>query len=193
MREETDPAPLSDTDALQQQSDLQRGLSAAPILFGNAVTLLPSGADAFQAIFKAIGEARSSINLEYFILADIQSGGVHLSSLLLDRLRTGVAVNIIYDGFGSQDTPGLFFDTLRQAGAKVVEFNPLNPFAARTGWSPNDRDHRKIAVIDGRIGFTGGSTWILRWKTRRVPVFRWTVTHATPTGAIRRCGSRGRR
>jgi cardiolipin synthase len=38
----------------------------------------------------------------------------------------------------------------------VVEFNPLNPLAARTGWSPNDRDHRKIAVVDGRIGFTGG-------------------------------------
>jgi cardiolipin synthase len=153
---EAEPAPISDTDALQQQYDLQRALSAAPIVFGNAVILLPSGGEAFQAIFKAIAEARNSINLEYFILADVQSDGVHLSTLLLDRLRTGVKVNIIYDGFGSQDTPGVFFDTLRQAGAKVVEFNPLNPFAARTAWSPNDRDHRKIAVIDGRIGFTGG-------------------------------------
>jgi cardiolipin synthase len=155
-RTEAEPAPISDTDALQQQYDLQRALSAAPIVFGNAVTLLPSGAEAFQAIFKAIGEARNSINLEYFILADVQSDGVHLSTLLLDRLRTGVRVNIIYDGFGSQDTPGVFFDTMRQAGAKVVEFNPLNPLEARTGWSPNDRDHRKIAVIDGRVGFTGG-------------------------------------
>jgi cardiolipin synthase len=46
---------------------------------------------------------------------------------------------------------------MRTAGAKVVEFNPLDPFASRTGWSPNDRDHRKLMVVDGRIGFTGGT------------------------------------
>jgi cardiolipin synthase len=45
---------------------------------------------------------------------------------------------------------------MRQAGAKVLGVNPINPFATRIGWSPNDRDHRKIAVIDGRVGFTGG-------------------------------------
>jgi cardiolipin synthase A/B len=45
---------------------------------------------------------------------------------------------------------------LRKAGAQVVEFNPINPFAAPVGWSPNDRDHRKITVVDGRIGFIGG-------------------------------------
>lgn len=150
------PPTANDTDALQQQYDLQRGLSASPIVFGNAVTLLPSGADAFQAIFKAIGGARDSINLEYFILADVQSNGVHLSDLLLDRLRAGVNVNMIYDSFGSKDTPGTFFDALRTAGAKVVEFNPINPLATRVGWSPNDRDHRKITVVDGRVGFTGG-------------------------------------
>ncbi|HEX4367193.1 MAG TPA: phospholipase D-like domain-containing protein [Rhodopila sp.] len=151
-----DAPAVSDTDALQQQYDLQRGLSDSPIVFGNAVTLLPSGADAFQSIFEAIGGARDCINLEYFILADVQSNGLHLSDLLLDRLRAGVKVNMIYDSFGSKDTPGTFFDALRAAGAKVVEFNPINPLATRTGWSPNDRDHRKITVVDGRIGFTGG-------------------------------------
>jgi cardiolipin synthase len=155
-RAKTAPDTLNDTDALQQQYDLQRGLSASPIVFGNQVTLLPSGAEAFQAIFEAIGAARDSINLEYFILADVQSGGVLLSEVLLDRLRAGVKVNVIYDSFGSRDTPGTFFDTLRTAGAKVVEFNPVNPLAVRIGWSPNDRDHRKITVVDGRIGFTGG-------------------------------------
>jgi cardiolipin synthase A/B len=151
-----DPNRITDSDALQQQYDLQLGLTAAPIVFGNQVTLVASGAEAFQAIFKAIAEARNSINLEYFILADVQSDGVHLSDLLLDRLRAGVRVNIIYDAYGSRDTPGTFFDTMRQAGAKVVEFNPLNPLATKVGWSPNDRDHRKITVVDGRIGFTGG-------------------------------------
>ena len=156
-RESTpDPRVINDTDALQQQYDLQRGLSAAPIVFGNQVTLLPSGAEAFRAIFKAIAGARDSINLEYFILADVQSDGVHLLDLLLERLRAGVKVNIVYDAYGSRETPGVFFDTIRRAGAKVVEFNPLNPLAAKVGWSPNDRDHRKITVVDGQIGFTGG-------------------------------------
>ncbi|HEY4040965.1 MAG TPA: phospholipase D-like domain-containing protein [Rhodopila sp.] len=150
------PNTVDDTDALQQQYDLQRALSASPIVFGNQVTLLPSGTEAFQAIFKAIAGAQTSINLEYFILANVQSDGVHLADLLLDRLRAGVKVNMIYDAFGSRDTPGAFFQTLREAGAKVIEFNPLNPFLSRIGWAPNDRDHRKIAVIDGRIGFTGG-------------------------------------
>jgi cardiolipin synthase len=74
----------------------------------------------------------------------------------VDRLQAGVKVNIIYDSYGSRDTPGAFFDAMRKAGARVVQFNPVNPFSVRVGWSPNDRDHRKIAVVDGRIGFTGG-------------------------------------
>ncbi len=149
-------AIVDDTDALQQQYDLQRGLSSSPIVFGNKVTLLSSASEALQAIFKAIAGARDSINLEYFILANVVSGGAHLADLLQDRLRAGVKVNMIYDSFGSKDTPGAFFDAMRKAGAKVVAFNPLNPFAVRVGWSPNDRDHRKITIVDGRIGFTGG-------------------------------------
>lgn len=155
-KEQTTLTDLSDTDALQKQYDLQRGLSASPIVFGNQVTLLSSGAETFAAIFEAIASARDSINLEYFILADVESNGVHLSDLLLDRLGAGVKVNMIYDAFGSRDTPDAFFEQLRKAGAKVLEFNPTDPFLTRVGWSPNDRDHRKIAVIDGTIGFTGG-------------------------------------
>lgn len=151
-----DPRPISGTDALQQQYDLQRGLSESPIVSGNHVTLLSTGAEAFHAIFEAISQARDSINLEYFILADVQCNGVHLSQLLLDRLAAGVKVNVIYDSYGSRQTPGAFFDALRKAGAKVLQFNPVNPFSVRIGWSPNDRDHRKITVVDGRIGLTGG-------------------------------------
>ena len=151
-----DAAPVGATDALQQQYELQRNLSASPLVFGNRVALLSSGAEAFEAIFQAIGEARDSINLEYFILADVRCNGVQLSQLLLDRLAAGVRVNMIYDSYGSRATPGALFDRLRKAGAKVLQFNPVNPFSLRIGWAPNDRDHRKITVIDGRIGFTGG-------------------------------------
>ena len=151
-----DATPVSDTDALQHQYDLQRGLSDSPIVFGNKVTLLPGGQEAFQAIFAAIADARDSINLEYFILADVVFGGTRLSDVLLDRLRAGVKLNMIYDSYGSRETPAAFFDTLRKAGARILQFNPVDPFKLRIGWSPNDRDHRKITVVDGRIGFTGG-------------------------------------
>lgn len=150
-----DPPP-ADTDPLQQQFDIQQALSATPLVTGNSVTLLPTAMDAMRAIFQAIRSARSSVNMEYYILADVVVDGVSLSELLADRLRAGVAVNLIYDSFGSQDTPRQFFQQLRAQGAKVVEFNPLDPFAARTGWAPNNRDHRKLMVVDGRIGFTGG-------------------------------------
>ncbi len=75
--------------------------------------------------------------------------------MLVDRLRQGVAVSIIYDAIGSDDTPAAFIDRLAQAGAVMVAFN-YAPLADGKFRSPNDRDHRKLMVIDGRIGFMGG-------------------------------------
>ena len=140
---------IDDTDSLQQQYDLQRALSASPIVFGNQVTLLSSGTEAFQAIFEAIARAQNSINLEYFILADVQSNGVHLSDLLTDRLRVGVKVNMIYDAFGSRDTPRAFFEAMRQAGAKVLEVQSAQSIrrqdrlVAERPRPPQDRRHRR--------------------------------------------------
>jgi cardiolipin synthase A/B len=108
-------------------------------------------------MFDAMRQARDHINLEYFIFEDVQVGQIHLSDLLIGRLAGGLAVNIIYDAYGSRATPDALFDELRKAGARVVEFNPMNPLAALDGHSPNDRDHRKIMVVDGRIGFIGGT------------------------------------
>jgi cardiolipin synthase len=148
--------PEDDVQALQQQYDLQHALSETPLVAGNQVTLLRGGAAAFAAMFSALRAARDSINLEYFILANIHAGGESLLDVLLDRLRAGVAVNLIHDSFGSRNTADSFFDTLRRAGARTITYNPIDPLQTRVGWSPNDRDHRKIMVIDGRIGFTGG-------------------------------------
>ena len=67
-----------------------------------------------------------------------------------------MTVNIIYDAYGSRDTPAALFDALHRAGANVVVFNPLNPLKAFSDHSPNDRDHRKIMVVDGKVGFVGG-------------------------------------
>ena len=122
-----------------------------------------------------------------------------LSDVLLDRLRAGVKVNLIYDSFGSKDTPGAFFNGLGQAGAKVVRFNPVNPLSSgalsiRVGWSPNDRDHRKLTVVDGRIGFAGGVNLDKAYENpESAAPPRCTATRCTLIGATRQYGSKARR
>jgi cardiolipin synthase A/B len=150
------PGQANQGDPLQAQYALQAAMRDSPLVFGNSTTLLKSAREALTAMFAALRAARSSINMEYFILDDVELDGLHLSDVLFSRLRDGVTVNLIYDAYGSRATPGTFFDALRKAGAHIVEFNPLDPFASRIGWSPNDRDHRKIMVIDGSVAFTGG-------------------------------------
>jgi cardiolipin synthase len=139
-----------DADLLQRHYALQRALSGSPLVFGNRTRLLMDGVQALPAMFQAMHQARDHINLEYFIFEDVSSGNVSLSRLLLGQLNRGVAVNIIYDAYGSRDTPPALFDSLHRAGARIVAFNPINPLTA------NDRDHRKIMVVDGRIAFLGG-------------------------------------
>jgi cardiolipin synthase A/B len=147
---------LGEADPLQRHYGIQNTLDGGSLVFGNQTTLLRDGAQAFPAMFQAMGQARDHINLEYFIFEDVEWNGERLSDLLVGKLSHGVAVNIIYDAYGSIDTPGSLFETLRRAGANVVQFNPLNPVGVLTGHSPNDRDHRKIMVVDGRTSFVGG-------------------------------------
>ncbi len=147
---------VGEADPLQRHYGIQSALDGSSLVFGNQTQLLQDGSQAFPAMFEAMQQARDHINLEYFIFEDVSCDGVSLSDLLIAKLYEGVAVNIIYDAYGSYATPGALFDLLRRAGAKVVQFNPINPVAALTGHSPNDRDHRKIMVVDGRIGFVGG-------------------------------------
>jgi cardiolipin synthase len=147
--------PVTD-DPLQRHYALQASLPDSPLVFGNQTRLLRDGAQAFPAMFEAMRAAHDHINLEYFTFEDIEFGGLRLSDLLIGKLNQGVAVNIIYDGYGSLNTSSDLFDRLRKAGAAVVEFNPLDPVSALAGHSLNDRDHRKIMIVDGRIGIIGG-------------------------------------
>ncbi len=151
-----DLTPDQRADALQRQLTFQRALSGSPLVSGNRIRLLRDGEEALPAMFAAMQSARDHINLEFFILQDVVCHGTRLSDLLLDRLRHGVQINIIYDAWGSKATPNAMFDKLRAAGARVLVFNPIDPLATRVGWSPNNRDHRKILVVDGKVALTGG-------------------------------------
>jgi cardiolipin synthase len=128
----------------------------SPLVLGNKLTLLKNGPATYQAMFAAIRGAKDHINLETYIFADDEVG-TQFSDLLLERRAAGVQVNVIYDSLGSMTTPKPFFDRLRDGGVQVLEFNPLNPLAGhKKAWRLNNRDHRKLLVVDGDIAFTGG-------------------------------------
>lgn len=142
---------------LERHRLVEERVAGAPLTAGNATTLLRDGEGTFAAVFDAIRSAKDHVNLEYYTIEDIAYRGERLSDLLIDRRRAGVQVNVIYDSYGSDETPAEFFDRLARAGVNLVEFRPVNPLdALAEGYSPNDRDHRKIMVVDGRIGILGG-------------------------------------
>ena len=111
----------------------------------------------YAAMFKAVENARDHINLETYIMEDIEDEtGRKFADLLLQKQADGVQVNLIYDSVGSYTTPAAFFQRLRDGGIQVVEFNPINPLKARGKWRLAKSDHRKILIVDGKIAITGG-------------------------------------
>jgi cardiolipin synthase len=127
----------------------------APLVPGNDARLLVDGPATHRAMFDAIARARDHINLESYIV-EADEVGERLADLLMRKQKQGVRINVLYDGVGSLDTPKEYFERLRAAGIAVCEFNPVNPAKAPRGWQINNRDHRKVLVVDGRVAFTGG-------------------------------------
>jgi len=148
-----DQAP--DSDILQRHLAIEDAVAESPLVTGNHTRILRDGAATFSAMFAAIRGARDHINLEYYIVEDVESDGEHLGDLLLAQRAKGVQVNIIYDSYGSNATPTAFFDRLRAGGINVVDYNPINVLEANAG-SPANRDHRKILVVDGATAVVGG-------------------------------------
>src|SRR5262249_5136149 len=144
-----------DTNILDRHLALEEALAGRPLVAGNKVTLLQDGAATYPAMFAAIAEARDHIHLETYIFED-DDVGRRFADALIARQREGVAVSVIYDGVGAIGTPRDFFQPMIDAGVNVLKFNPVNPLAAKAGWHPNQRDHRKLLVVDGRIAYLGG-------------------------------------
>jgi cardiolipin synthase len=135
---------------------LAQGAPDAPLARGNNVRLLVDGPQTHGAMLDAIARARDSVNVETYILEEGEVGD-KFAEALERKARAGVAVNLIYDAVGSFGTSREYFDRLKSAGVQVCEFNPVNPGKrSPRGADLNNRDHRKITVVDGRIAFTGG-------------------------------------
>src|SRR5262249_4233277 len=121
----------------------------------NAVELLIDGPRTYHAMFTAIEAARSYVLVESFIFEEAVEGDRRLSDLLSQAAARGVRVYVLYDAIGSLTTEAKLLEGLRQAGVSLCAFNPINPLDDRFA-GLNQRDHRKVVVVDGEQSFAGG-------------------------------------
>ncbi len=119
----------------------------------NRLQVLNDGRETFSSLIEALGQARSFIHLEYYIFENDVLGG-EIAEILKEKAQAGVEVRFIYDDVGSWNLKRSFIRSLREAGVQVHCFMPV-VFPWLTS-KINYRNHRKIVVIDGRVGFTGG-------------------------------------
>jgi cardiolipin synthase len=132
---------------------------------GNTVRLLHDGREAFPAMLEAIAQARRQVLLEMYWF-DSDRVGRRFADELSRALRRGVEVAIIYDSVGSITADPGMFAALEADGARVLEYNPVAPWRRRFRLSfskLSTRDHRKILVVDGNVGFTGGINLAKQW------------------------------
>lgn len=141
--------------SLARHLAVEQQVAGEPLSLGNTVTLLEDGPATYDAMLAAIRGARDHINMETYILDD-DAAGREFAGVLMEKSRAGVSVNLIHDSVGTLRTPREFFQRLREAGVRTVEFNPVNPLRAKAGWDINNRDHRKLLVVDGRVAILGG-------------------------------------
>lgn len=152
----------------------------SPVFTRNAVTILASGQEKYSLLFEDIARARHSVHLSYFIFKNDVTGR-HLVSLLAGKAREGVTVRLLYDHVGSISTSTRLFRPLLAAGGTVSRFFPISPVNL---FPLNYRNHRKIVVIDGRIGYFGGMNIGDEYANASADrPYYWRDTHVRVTGS----------
>ncbi len=149
------PSGQPQGDVLRDHPALMEAMGGSTLTSGNRATLLIDGEATFTAMLKAIREAKNHINFEAYIFHDDEVGR-QFAELLVKKRAEGVTVNLIYDGLGCRRTARSFFERLRRAGVRTVEFNPVSPFRILGRRSVFHRTHRKLLIVDGVVAFTGG-------------------------------------
>jgi cardiolipin synthase len=147
--------PAGDVDAdTAELARLAQATTGLPATTASRVELLVDGAATFDALLQAIGGARYHVHLEYYIFSPDQTGTA-VRDALVACARRGVAVRLLLDAVGSSHCPSRFFVPLLAAGGELAWFHPMRLRIWKRPWL-NLRTHRKIVVVDGRVGFTGG-------------------------------------
>ena len=150
LREKVPEAP----ERLQQVVKLVTGSTHFPVSTADKVELLVGGGATFDSIMEAVRAAQHHVHLEYYIFEPDQTGCA-LLALLQQKAREGVRVRLLVDALGSKRLSRKYVEPLEASGAEFALFHPTK-LGRRVRPVINFRTHRKIIVIDGRIGYTGG-------------------------------------
>ena len=147
---------------------------------GNNITTLVNGREIFPSMLSAIRGARRSINFETYIFKD----GViarQFTAALAERARAGVKVNVILDAHGTNPMGAENLEQLRAAGVEVVKYHSILWLDPRRY---NNRTHRKLLIVDGRIGFIGGAGIADEWLGNGDSPDNWRENHYRVTGPV---------
>lgn len=145
------PSSLHESSA--HLATIVQKFGGGPIANETKTTLLTDGDETFTEILSSIQEAKHHIHIQYYIYRSDEIG-TKLRDALIEKAKAGVTVRFLFDALGSYALRTSFLQPMKDAGIEVVEFDPvLSPWLIET---VNYRNHRKIIIIDGKIGFTGG-------------------------------------
>lgn len=158
--------------------------SNALLTTGNEVKIFDSGESTFRAIFEAIKNAEHHIHLEYYIFSDDKIGN-RLKNLLIEKSIQGIEVRIIIDDVGSWGLKQKFINELRRNGIEIYPF--MEVLFPRLTSQVNFRNHRKILIVDGIIGFIGGINIADRYIDGIKKIGPWRDTHLQITGDAVAC------
>jgi cardiolipin synthase len=163
---------------------LEEAATGRPLIAGNKVSLLFDGPSTISAMMAAVTAAEDTVNLETYLF-DQDPLGLAFADLLIAKQKQGVQVSIIYDCVGTLGTPQAFFDRMQEAGILLLPYHPVSPLHKLGRWRINNRDHRKILVVDGKVAFAGGvnitaayaRSSLFRSRTKQMRAVGWRDTH----------------
>jgi cardiolipin synthase len=157
-----------------------QGHADASVVGGNAIEVLLNGDRIFPAKIAAIRAAKRSIAYAEYFYAEGEPGAL-IAAALADRCRAGVAVKVLLDGVGALSMETAHRRTMEDAGCRVVTFRPIGRLTIRRN---NDRNHRRILVVDGRVGITGGSGVSWKWTGDGRKADHWRDTDVRVDGPV---------
>ena len=170
-----------DMESVRRLMTLLLSNSKALVSRHNSVDILNNGEETFRAIFKSIEIAKKYIHVEYYIIEKGELAN-RLKNLLIAKAKEGVEVRVIYDDVGSWSLPKSYIREMCAAGIQIYPFLPVR-FPLLTN-KVNYRNHRKIVVVDGEIGFIGGLNFADRYIKGLPGIGIWRDTHLKVKGEV---------